>query len=138
MNQAAIHTDGLARVRLLDQQADRLIVGLPTTNYQLHLTSTADLRVEIGKRVIGRIRCKAWKLDYVSAGGSFIEPILGRPRRVQGRVIGSLGSHNTLVVEVCGTPIVTELPDRWQADAIQIGTHVGVDVYDGATFHPVA
>lgn len=114
-----------------------VIVSLPGTNYQLHLKTDAPVEPSPQGRVRGVVRCSAWKLDRVSAGGSYIEPVFGRPRRVQGTVLGSIADSNSVVVDIAGQPIVATLPERWDATELTEGERVGLDIYDGAVFEPV-
>ena len=113
-----------------------VIVELPGTNYQLHLKCDGGVTPSPQGRVRGVVRCSAWKLDEVSAGGAFIEPVYGRPRRVQGTVLGTIAETNSVVVDVAGQPIVADLPERWQVSELSAGQRVGLDVYDGAGFEP--
>lgn len=128
----------VARLYLKHKSAERVVVQIPQTNYELHLRPTGEVTPTPQGRVRGVIRCRVWKVDYVSAGGAFIEPIQGRPGLVQGRVIGASPETNSAIVEVAGTPIVGDLPDRWSAAQIPVGTRIGFDVYSGSTFEPVA
>ncbi len=128
----------VARVRLLEATPDRVIVGPPGTNYRLYLQPTGPVRGEVGDRIRGVIRCNVWKLDEVSAGGAYVEPVFGRPRRVQGKVIATLPESNAVVVDLWDTPIVGLLPERWPAADIPLGIRVGLDVKAGSTFEPIA
>jgi len=127
----------IARLRVLDTAGQRLVAGIPGSNYELHLMPTAPVRVPVGRRTKGIIRLSVWKVDFVSAGGEYIEPIIGRPRRVQGKALGAGPGENSIIIEVVGTPFVAELPERWQASQITPGTRIGVEVYPGATFDPL-
>lgn len=127
----------VARLYFESRKDDKVVVQLPGTNYQLHLKATGPVEPNPQGRVRGVIRCSVWKVDFVSAGGAYIEPVYGRPHRIQGRVIGALETGNSIIVEVHNQPIVAELPDRWQASEIAEGTRVGLDVYEGSTFEPV-
>lgn len=125
----------IARVYLVKSTPEKVVVQIPGTSYQLHLHCPAEPEVSPQGRTRGIIGCRVWKVDLISPGGAFIEPIYGRPRRVQGRVMAH-GEGNALVVSVLGCPIVATLPERWIADEIPLGTLVGLDVYEGATFEP--
>lgn len=114
-----------------------VIVNLPGTNYQLHLKADAPVEPSPQGRVRGVVRCAAWKMDRVSAGGSYIEPVFGRPRRVQGPVLGSIAESNSVIVDIAGQPIVASLPERWDATELVEGERIGLDVCDGAAFEPV-
>lgn len=122
-----------------------LVFTLPGSSYQLHLRPTAEVDAEPGKRVRGIITCRARRVDRPAHGGRFIEPLYGRPRRVQGIVTAVDADRNALVVNAAGAiavdglplPVVLELtaPNQ-QAKDFAVGTTVGCDVLDGATFTP--
>lgn len=110
----------------------------PGTSYELHLilVSTAHDVPPEGKRIEGVIAAEARRLDLVGAGGRFVEPVYGRPRRVQGMVIGV---HDGRLVVNCGMPIHLALTDPRQApENYESGAMVACDVLDGATFMPQA
>lgn len=127
----------VARVYLKSQSADRVVVQIPGTKYELYLKPVGPVTPTPQGRVRGVIRCPVWKVDFVSAGGAYIEPLVGPPRRVQGHVTGAIEGSNSIVIDVAGQPIVGDLPPRWLAADIAIGTKVGIDVPDGATFDAV-
>lgn len=107
---------------------------VPNTNYDLHLRPTAPVSAQPGKRLIGVIHAKARRVDITETGGRFIEPVFGRPRRVQGTIVAVDPEANTITVNA-GVPIVCELGDpRKRADAFSPGQFVGFDVLEGATF----
>ena len=129
----------VARVRIDQVQDGRVVVGLVGTNYQLHLVPSAAIATPVGKRARGVIRADVWKVDFVSTGGgAYVEPIIGTPRRIQGKVVGQGPGANSVVVDVSGTPFVGDLPARWPASQIKPGTRVGLDVHQGARFEPAA
>lgn len=106
----------------------------PNTSYELHLVASSAVNTPPGKRVVGTIRARAKRMDVVKSGGRFIEPVFGRPRRVQGTVIAIDGGA---VVVDAGVPIHCELTDpRQKPGDFAPGDFVGFDVLDGATFTP--
>ncbi len=108
----------------------------PNTSYELHLLPTAPINTPAGKRLIGTIRARAKRIDVVETGGRFVEPVYGRPRRVQGTVVAIDG--NAVVVDA-GMPIHCEPTDPRQKPAdFTPGDLVAFDVLDGATFTPGA
>ncbi len=124
----------VGQVRLVDRAGDWVMLSIPDTHYRLHLKAASPLEAEVGRRVRGVIRVSVWKVDFVSRGGAYIEPLFGRPRRVQGRVIAHQSDRNGIVLGIAGCPITADLPDRWQASQIPLGTRIGVEVHEGATF----
>lgn len=115
------------------------IVSFPNTNYQMHLVPATDplaLRTHLHKRILGTIRLEARRIDVVDTGGRYLEPVIGRPRRVQGTVIATDSAHNTIVVDA-GAPVHVRLTDdRQNAADFKPGDLVSFDAMDGATFTP--
>ena len=75
------------------------------TNYQLHLQAGTD--VVTGPTTKGVITVKARKVWTIPAGGSFMQPLVGSPRVVQGRVKAVEGGR--LIVQA-GTVVSVQLP----------------------------
>jgi hypothetical protein len=130
----------------LDASATRpalVVVSIPGSQYQLHLRPEGPISAEVGKRLIGTITAQARRVDRTVTGGRFVEPVFGRPRRIQGTVLSVDPSGNALVVNAgggvvvdgVGLPIVCKLTDpRQKASDYSVGDFVGFDVLDGATF----
>lgn len=107
---------------------------VPNTSYELHLLPTGPIAAPVGKRLIGTVRAQARRVDVVQTGGRYIEPVYGRPRRVQGRVVSGDEATNTITVDA-GVPIRVKLLDaRQKAADFHAGEFVSFDVLDGATF----
>jgi hypothetical protein len=130
----------LARGTLLEVvQATATLPGyirftVPNSSYDLHLIPTAPILTEPGRRLIGTIHAKARRIDKVKTGGRFVEPVYGRPRRVQGAVVAVDAANNIIVVNA-GVPIhITPTDQRQTAGDFEVGQFVGFDVFDGATF----
>jgi hypothetical protein len=127
----------VTEARLLACGSEHVELGIEQTRYRLHLVLRGSIEAESSRRVRGIIRASVWKVDRVSrGGGSFVEPVIGRPRRIQGPVLATVASTNSLVVSICGCRLVGDLPERWQADEFPPGTRVGLDVFEGAVFEP--
>jgi hypothetical protein len=58
-----------------------------TNNYELHLIPDGPVTAQLGKRLVGEIRSQARRIDESQTGGRFVEPLSGRPRRIQGSII---------------------------------------------------
>ncbi len=104
--------------RLLSRSGDTVVLAMPGSDYQLHLYAPADPGCTPGSRVTGRIAADAARVDVVPAGGRFIEPVIGRPFRLQGTVVGIDRTMNTITV-CCPFPVDCRLttgqcPDRFQ------------------------
>lgn|SRR5262245_48493921 len=110
--------------------------AVPNTNYEIYLHPTDPITTPPGKRLVGVIRAQARRIDVVETGGRYVEPVYGRPRRVQGSVIRA---ENGAVVVDAGVPIhCTATDTRQRAEDFQPGQIVSFDVLDGATFTPRA
>lgn len=108
-------------------------VSFPNTSYEVHLRPVGQVGGAIGKRIVGVIRADARRVDIVDTGGKYVEPVFGRPRRVQGRVVGRVEGTNSIVVDA-GFPIHLRLTDaRQRAADFPLGELVSTDVMDGAT-----
>lgn len=111
-----------------------VVISFPNTNYQTHLVAVGPITAEPGKRIMGVIRAKARRVDIVETGGKYIEPVYGRPRRVQGRVLAAPTARGCIVVDA-GVPMHCELTDMRQAPGdFAPGVLVSFDVLDGSTF----
>ncbi|HRJ49800.1 MAG: hypothetical protein KF787_08195 [Phycisphaeraceae bacterium] len=111
-----------------------IVLRIPNTSYLLSLIPVGPLEIPTGKGLIGVVRARARRVDTTGTGGRFIEPVQGRPRRVQGFVIGTDPGARTITVEA-GVPMVCELTDERQFPSdFTPGQFVGFDVMDGATF----
>lgn len=115
-----------------------MVLEVPNTSYQLHLLPHGEIKAAPGKRIVGIINAQARRVDLVKSGGRYVEPVAGRPRRVQGTVIARDASSNTITIQA-GVPIVLKLTDdRQRADQFNEADFVSCDVLDGATFKPEA
>lgn len=120
-----------------------IVLAVPGSQYQLHLRPEGAITAEVGKRITGVITCQARRVDVAVTGGRFVEPVMGRPRRIQGTVLSVSGAGNTITLNAGGgvvvdglpLPIVCALTDpRQKAEQFAPGQLVGFDVLDGATF----
>jgi hypothetical protein len=113
-----------------------LIFEVPNTSYQVYLRPEGEITAAQGKRLIGIIKAQAKRIDVVTTGGQYVEPVMGRPRRVQGTVVAVEGGA---VVVDAGMPIhCTPTDPRQSASQFQVGQFVSFDVMDGASFKPQA
>jgi hypothetical protein len=109
-------------------------IGFANTSYRMRLVPTGEVRAKVGGKVVGSIRAEARRVDVVRSGGRYVEPVLGRPRRVQGTIIAADNAANTITVNA-GFAIVCKLTDRRQrAVGFEPGQFVSFDVMAGATF----
>lgn len=110
---------------------------IPNTSYELHLvagTPLDSLVVAKTGRIVGRIRVQARRVDTVRTGGRYIEPVMGRPQRVQGTVIAVNSADHSICVNA-GVPIHCTLTDpRQKPEHFQPGQLVSFDALEGASF----
>jgi len=123
---------------LLEAGVSRIVLGLPDTDYRLQLEVEQELPAKVGDRVSGTVHARARRVDVIEAGGRFVEPWKGRPRRVQGRLIGGDASANTVTVQAGpGLALICTLTDTRQNVAdFNLHQMVSFDVEPGATFRP--
>lgn len=113
-----------------------LKITIPNTSYELHLYPVNPPKAQVGKRIIGEIRVRARRIDIVETGGQYIEPVYGRPRRVQGTVIAA--TSDAIVVDA-GVPVhVTPTDTRQKPSDFPIGSFVSFDAMEGAVFEEKA
>ena len=116
------------------------VVKIPfhNTSYELHLIPAAGISTEPGKRIVGVLSGQARRIDVVKTGGRYVEPLVGRPRRVQGSVVGVDPVANVVVVDA-GMPIhCTPTDPRQRAADFAPGQFVSFDVLEGVSFEPAA
>lgn len=124
------------RIAATATKPEFVVLTFANTSYRLHLEPKGAIDVDLGKRVEGVIRAEARRVDKVGSGGRYVEPVFGRPRRVQGSVVATDASANTVTVNA-GVPIVCTLTDgRQRADDFELADFVSFDVLRGATFTP--
>jgi hypothetical protein len=126
----------IAQGTLLEKSDESIVLGLPHTDYQIHLLASPSPDSDVKKPIAGRICARAMRVDIAKAGGRFIEPVYGRPRRLQGRIIATDAAANTITVKAA-CPIVCELTANQQAGEMPIGAIATFDVQSGATFKPI-
>lgn len=114
-----------------------IVLSVPNSSYQLHLIAASPVDpAGRGKRLIGRIAADARRVDLVETGGRYVEPVMGRPRRVQGTIIAIDASNNAVTINA-GVPINCTLTDaRQKASQFEVGQVVTFDVLEGASFTP--
>ncbi|QDU35088.1 hypothetical protein KS4_31660 [Poriferisphaera corsica] len=134
MSDAPIITGPESLGILIPQDDNFVTLKVPGTDYQIKLVPTGDIP-DTGSEVInGIIRADALRIDVITAGGKYIEPVSGRPRRIQGRITGGDIASNTLIVNAGGAVIHAKLMDLQKASDFMIGQNVSFDVKAGATF----
>ncbi len=121
---------------VLDSQHDgQIVLAVPGTSYQIHLSVYQPVNTPAGKRLVGTIRGQARRIDVVRTGGRYIEPVMGRPRRIQGTVVAIDAAGQTLTVDA-GVPMVCKVDGIQRADQFAVGQLVALDLVPGTGFTP--
>ena len=117
---------------LLESSDQAITLGIPGTDYRMSLVVKSKPADAVGARVAGQIHARARRVDVLRSGGRFIDPVYGRPRRLQGRITAVDAAHNTLTV-YAGAPFVCELTLDQKATKFEVGQLVSFDVERGAS-----
>jgi len=114
---------------------DQITLSIPHTDYQFQLTMSSDSgSAEIGEKVLGRIEAKAGgRIDVCQAGGNFVDPVYGRPRIVQGRVLSVSAGSDRLVIRA-GIVVHLNVKPPQRADQFEPGSTVRCAIERGARF----
>ncbi len=139
MTETAASTEAdrsIARGVLAESDDKRIVLAIPGTDYRLELALSGALGSRVGDKIAGTIRAQARRIDVVKSGGLFIDPVFGRPRNVQGRIIEVDTNGNTLTVNA-GAPIVVKPSPRQKAADFRPAQLVHFAAEPGATFTPV-
>lgn len=126
----------IARGVLLENHGDRIVLGISGTDYRLHLNVPAPIAAARGSSITGRIEAHARRIDITRTGGHFIDPVYGRPRIIQGRVIETALEHPMMVVKAVVPLHIRVRPPQNPSD-FEIGAIVNFSVDSGAQFIPV-
>jgi hypothetical protein len=108
---------------------------VPGSNYRNSFVVKDTAALVPGARVRGNIFGPAWKIDRVELGGNYVEPLVGRPRRMQGTILAVNPATNELTVQV-GYEATVKLPAKYKASDFAIGERVGWDNIEIPTFEP--
>lgn len=126
-----------ARAILVAQREHEVDLTFPGADYRLTLKTYQPVSTPIGKRVVGIIQARARRIDSVRTGGSYVEPIYGQPRRIQGEVLDTDTSARTITVHAGAAPFVCTVGAGQKTDAFKPGDFVALDVLEGTSFSQV-
>lgn len=132
----------IARGVLVDERDGTIDLAVPGTDYRLALAVGSPLNARehdmLDRRIRGVIRAQARRIDVVVTGGRYVEPVYGRPRRVQGVIVGLDPNADTVTVQAHDAlPIVCKTNGIQHATDFKVGQFVSFDVAPGATFSRV-
>lgn len=117
-----------------------LVLTVHNSDYRLHLAPAGSqglsaFESRIGQRVVGRIRVSARRIDSCATGGRYLDPVIGSPRRVQGKVLANTGG--VLVVHAGVAVLCKPTAPGQKAEQFAVGDMVTFDAMPGATFELV-
>jgi len=135
----------IARAKLLEKDAEKVVLTftagatgqIQKPTHQMHLQVNTPVKTEPGKRIHGTIRVEARRIDICGTGGSYVEPVYGRPRRIQGNIIEIDSSNHCIIVDA-GMPIVAKIAPGQSPKDFKVGDHITFAVKPGATFYPAS
>ncbi len=125
----------LARGVLIESVPGRLVLGIPGTEYQLHLTPTGPISIPVGRRVSGTITLNARRIDLCTTGGNAIDPLMGPPRNIVGRVVAHDPASNVLIIHA-RVPMRVRVRPPQTSQAFPVGSLVTFAAEPGAAFAP--
>ncbi len=127
---------GVARGILVSHTGGIVTVSFPNTSYEIHLNVEGVVTTDPGKRITGKIRLSARRIDISRSGGKYLEPVVGRLTRVQGKVVAV--EADAVVVDAA-VPVHLIPTERGQKPSdFQVGDFVTCNVKSGGTFTPTA
>jgi len=106
-------------------------VSVPRTNYELDLLVEGVTEgLEAGKRLRGIVHARALRMHRAAAGGTYIEPVQGTPRIVQGRVLATDTKSNCVLLHA-GLPMWVGVPQGQAAADFETGELLNFYVESG-------
>lgn len=111
------------------------VLKLHNSDYELHMAPPSNGwtdGVSSGAKVVGRLRASARRVDICRTGGRYVDPVVGMPRRVQGKVLSAEGG--VLVVDAGAVFTLRLTAPGQKPDQFEVGAMVTCEVMPGATF----
>ncbi|MCH2133597.1 MAG: hypothetical protein MK116_07590 [Phycisphaerales bacterium] len=110
-----------------------VVLAPPGNSYEVHLEVESPLTgAGLGDRISGTAHAHALRVHRATGGGAFIEPVVGQPRIVAGRVLSNDGAGTVLVRSAI--PILVNVDDEADRAACVPGEFVNFHVESGARF----
>lgn len=125
----------LARGRIQAVRDGRINLALPGTDYVLDLSIADSRNFADGQRFKGRIAGQALRMFATAGGGAFIEPAVGEPRIVAGRVLTVDVARRRILIEAV-VPMWLDFDDRQPAEQFVVGELVNCYVASGISITP--
>lgn len=131
---AAVVTDPSLVTGIVRERTDGGVsLAIPGTDYVLHVASQSAPTLTPGAKVRGRLHAHARRIDIIRSGGCYIEPVEGRPRRIQGRVVSVDEINDALLVRAAAVVVCRTNPGQ-KAGMFKPGQLVSFDVEPGVRF----
>jgi hypothetical protein len=128
----------LVHALVVATDGSKIVLGLPGTDYQLHLKLAGGTPAPSGAEVSGMIQARARRVDVVQTGGRYVEPLAGPPRRVQGTIVAAdAGAHTLTVACAPGCALVCELTAGQPGADLPVGALVAFELEGPASFLPM-
>jgi hypothetical protein len=119
---------------IVDGLQDGIVtLAVPNSNYKNSFKLAGGSLPAAGGKVRGTIHAPAWKAEKVELGGNYVEPLFGRPRRMQGTILAVKSTTNELTVQV-GYEVTVKLPAKYKAADFAVGERIGWDNIEIPTF----
>jgi hypothetical protein len=118
------------------REGEAIILAKSGTDYRIELIPASPLDAAPGAKLRGEIRVQAARMDVITSGGRYIEPIEGPPRRVAGRIVAIDEAANRVVVNAGPFPVVCTPHKLQNASQFRVDQLVTMGVSPGAEFHP--
>lgn len=131
-----VSSRSLLRGVIAEVRSDAVVVAVPDTDYRVLLMAAEGHGLKSGDRVKGVASAQARRIDAIKSGGAYLEPVNGRPRRVQGRIIDVDVINDTITVFAGAGGIVCRCNGIQNASIFEPDQLVTFDVEPGATFTP--
>jgi hypothetical protein len=126
----------LIRGVLAEAKDGHVVIAVPESDYRVRLVLDGELKSTVGDKVHGAVHAQARRIDVIKSGGAYVEPVNGRPRRVQGRIVEVDAPGDTITVFAGACGITCLCAARQRASQFKVDQLVSMDVEPGATFTP--
>ncbi len=129
--------DGKVRAKIVRLAEGVVTLAVPGTEWEIdfELADGAGNGLQAGAIATGVVRAQAQRADVITGGGKYVEPVYGRPRRLQGRILAGDPAANTIVVD-CGLAVHCTLMSPQRTADFMGGQMVCFDIEPGASFEP--
>lgn len=108
-------------------------VAVEGTSYHLELACANSDGLATGRVAHGIVHGTAQRMHHARAGGTFIEPVDGAPRIVQGRVLATDTSTDRILINAV-VPMWLTLPADQAASDFATGQLINFYIASGASF----